>query len=101
MNKVFIFPPFFLKVTSDGILAGLCNKGHLKLCQLYLSGINNMTEDTVVKLAQNLPNLTHLDLGYCITAVTDTALQAIFQNQVCCRSHHHWKLKLLSLLDKD
>ena len=42
-----------------------------------------MTEDTVLKLAHHLPNLTHLDLSYCITAVTDNALQAIFQHQVC------------------
>lgn len=69
-------------VTSDGISLGLCQKYNTTLKQLYLSGINNMTEDTVVKLAQHLPNLTHLDLGYCITAVTDIALQAIFQHQV-------------------
>lgn len=69
-------------VTSDGILIGLCNGINYTLRQLYLSGINNMTEDTVMKLAESLPNLTHLDLGYCITAVTDAALQAIFQHQV-------------------
>ncbi|KAK3919058.1 Dynein regulatory complex subunit 6 [Frankliniella fusca] len=69
-------------VTSDGILTGLCHSVNYTLQQLYLSGINNMTEDTVIKLAESLPNLTHLDLGYCITAVTDAALQAIFLHQV-------------------
>jgi len=41
-----------------------------------------MTPDVVIRLAQTLPNLTHLDLSFCFTAVTDVSIQAIFQHQV-------------------
>jgi F-box/leucine-rich repeat protein 9 len=72
-------------VTGKGIEKGLCSYVNPQLQRLYLTALN-LDERTVCLIAENLPRLIHLDLGWCFIAVTDTSIQAICQHQVWLRS---------------
>ena len=73
------------QVTGEGIEKGLCSFVNEAFRRLYLTALN-LDEKTVCQIAENLPGLTHLDLGYCFSAVTDTSIQYICQYQVWLRS---------------
>jgi F-box/leucine-rich repeat protein 9 len=53
--------------------------------RLYLTALS-IDERTVCCIAESLPGLTHLDLGHCFGAVTDTSIQAVWEHQVWLRS---------------
>lgn len=67
-------------VTADGVHEALCSAVNPRLRRLYLNSLL-LDEDTVCGLAENLPGLTHLDLGWCFNGVTDRSLQAVCRHQ--------------------
>jgi F-box/leucine-rich repeat protein 9 len=73
------------QVTGEGIENGPCSCVNPHFRRLYLSALS-LDEGTVRCIAESLPGLTHLDLGWCFNAVTDTSLQAVWQHQVWLRS---------------
>jgi F-box/leucine-rich repeat protein 9 len=73
------------QVTDEGIEKGLCSYQNPKFRRLYLTALS-LDERTICHIAENLPGLTHLDLGWCFNAVTDTSIQAICEHQVWLRS---------------
>lgn len=73
------------QVTGEGIEKGLCSYVNTAFRRLYLTALN-LDEKTVCQIAENLPKLTHLDLGYCFSAVTDVSIQYICQYQIWLRS---------------
>lgn len=74
------------QVSAVGIREGLCSKVNTRLLKLSMEGLNAISSETVITLAQHLPKLLHLNLSYCFNAVTDTSVQAIFQHQRLLRS---------------
>jgi len=73
------------EVTGDGIESGLCTFVNTKFRRLFLNALS-LDERTVCHIAEYLPGLTHLDLGCCVSAVTDASIQAICHYQVWLRS---------------
>ncbi|XP_069681889.1 uncharacterized protein [Periplaneta americana] len=73
------------QVTGEGIEKGLCSYVNPEFRRLYLTALP-LDEKTICLIAEHLPGLTHLDLGWCFNAVTDTSIQAICQHQVWLRS---------------
>lgn len=73
-------------IQGQGILKGLCQKPNLKFKELRLSHLGNISDDIVIRLAESLPNLIVLDLGFCYNAVTDRSVQAILSNNRYLRS---------------
>lgn len=73
------------QVTGDGIERGLCTYVNTKFRRLFLTALS-LDERTVCQIAEYLPGLTHLDLGWCFNAVTDASIQAICHYQVWLRS---------------
>lgn len=67
-------------IQGQGILKGLCQKPNLKFKELRLSHLGNISDDIVIRIAESLPNLTVLDLGFCYNAVTDRSVQSILSN---------------------
>jgi len=74
-----------IQVTGDGIEMGLCTFVNTKFRRLFLTALS-LVERTVCHIAEYLPGLTHLDLGCCVSAVTDKSIQAICHYQVWLRS---------------
>ncbi|PSN39498.1 hypothetical protein C0J52_17784 [Blattella germanica] len=73
------------QVTGEGIEKGLCSYVNSGFRRLYLTALN-LDEKAVCQIAENLPGLTHLDLGYCFNAVTDVSVQHICEHQIWLRS---------------
>ncbi|XP_033610379.1 F-box/LRR-repeat protein 2 isoform X2 [Cryptotermes secundus] len=73
------------QVTGEGIEKGLCSYVNPHFQRLYLTALS-LDERTVCRIAESLPGLIHLDLGWCFNAVTDTSIQAVWQHQVWLRS---------------
>nr|CAD7413779.1 unnamed protein product [Timema poppensis] len=71
-------------VTGEGLQDGLCSRTNATLERLRLTALN-LDERIVCRLAECLPNLTLLDLGFCFNAVTDRSIQAICRHQVLLR----------------
>ncbi|XP_049810168.1 F-box/LRR-repeat protein 20-like [Schistocerca nitens] len=69
------------QVTGKGIETALCCSINPRFRRLYLTALA-VDERTVCKLAEHLPGLTHLDLGWCFNGVTDKSLQMICKYQV-------------------
>lgn len=67
-------------IHGTGILKGLCHKTNYNLREIRLSHMGNLTETVVIGMVEGMPNLRHLDLGFCYNAVTDVSLQAIFRH---------------------
>nr|XP_018915416.1 PREDICTED: uncharacterized F-box/LRR-repeat protein C02F5.7-like [Bemisia tabaci] len=72
-------------VTSEGVQNGLCKNQNKTLKSLKMASMSLVDDQTIIKLAECLPNLVHLDLSYCFNAVTDLSVQAIFQHQIWLR----------------
>ncbi|GFG36551.1 hypothetical protein Cfor_06173 [Coptotermes formosanus] len=73
------------QVTGEGIERGLCSCVNTKFRRLFLTALS-LDERTICHIAEDLPGLTHLDLGWCFNAVTDISIQAICRHQVWLRS---------------
>lgn len=73
------------QVTGEGIEKGLCSYVNPLFQRLYLTALS-LDERTVCCIAESLPGLIHLDLGWCFNAVTDMSIQAVWQHQVWLRS---------------
>ncbi|KAK7862036.1 hypothetical protein R5R35_002172 [Gryllus longicercus] len=63
-------------VTGQGVTSGLCQKINRQMQNLHLGALQ-MDEESVCKIATNLPCLRHLDLSWCFSAVTDRSMQVI------------------------
>lgn len=74
------------RVPGDGVYEALCGAENRTLRKLVMEGLSLVMSGTVVAMAECLPELTHLNLSYCVNAVTDWSLQAIFQNLTKLRS---------------
>lgn len=63
---------------------GIASKENTVLREFYVSALN-LCEDTIIRIAENFPNLLVLDLSYCFNSVTDLCLQIIFKNLTSLR----------------
>lgn len=73
------------QVTGNGVEEGLCSKENKMMRKLMMEALSLITSDTVVAIAEKLINLTHLNLSYCFSAVTDRSAQSIFKHLVRLR----------------
>ncbi|KAK6624364.1 hypothetical protein RUM44_011223 [Polyplax serrata] len=69
-------------IEGEGILKGICRTINESLEEIYLSHLGNMTENVVIRLAESLPNLVTMDIGFCYNAVTNKSLQSVLQNNL-------------------
>lgn len=63
-------------ITSKGIEEAICSKYNERMNELILGGLE-ITENVVLLITDNLPNLRVLDLGGCGNAVTNLCVQNI------------------------
>lgn len=66
-------------ITSAGILEGIAKSNNQVLLELYLSALN-ISEEAIIRVAENIPNLKILDLSYCINHVDDVCVQMILKH---------------------
>jgi len=67
-------------IFDKGIICGLCVHINQNMKELRLNNLRNISENCIIRLMACVPNIIHLDLGYCNLAMTDAALQAIIKN---------------------
>lgn len=72
-------------ITSEGFIEGIANQTNDTMVELYVSALN-ICELSVIKLAQSLKNLRLLDLSFCKNAVTNLAVQFIFNHLTMLRT---------------
>lgn len=72
-------------ITSDGIIEGIGSARNDVMRELYVSALN-ICELAILRLAENLLELTVLDLSFCKNGATDVAVQYIFKHLVKLRT---------------
>ena len=71
-------------LTSSAVINGIARSRNVVLKEFYLSALN-ICENTIRKIAENIPNLLVLDLSFCFNHVDDISVQMIFKNLVHLR----------------
>lgn len=71
-------------LTSAAIINGIASSKNEVLKEFYLSALN-ICENTIRKIAENIPNLLVLDLSFCFNHVDDVSIQMILKNLVLLR----------------